>query len=107
MSGVNIPNQCRSAIQSAYYFRNGHKPEAVVWYVYAKMTPAVGINGHVALKEQSGLVSQDIPITSTTAAWYSATFNVPAGNLKYDLQLKGDGTNSVVVYASSLIQYEA
>jgi hypothetical protein len=78
----------------------------VKWFVYAKMTPAAGTNGHVKLVDTTGFVAQDIAITSTVAAWYSASFSIPNGNNKLDLQLKGDGVNSVVVYGSSLFQYD-
>lgn len=45
-------------------------------------------------------------ITSSSAAWVSATVNLPAAEDSYVLLIAGTGTNAITFYASSLLQYE-
>ena len=79
----------------------------VKWFVNAVMSPAAGTDGLITLVGLSGGSVATITINSTTQAWYSTTANIVAGEDQWALLLEGDGTNSCVLYASSLIQYEA
>ena len=74
------------------------------WWIYAKM--AAGI-AEVVLSTVGAPEIEVINITSSTAAWYSATINLPAAEDKYELMIAGNGASLLTIYASSLLQYEA
>lgn len=75
-----------------------------VFAVYAKSSTS---NGTVTLRDSAGSTIASVSITSSVAAWYTATCNLPASAAKYDLHHKnGSGLGSNTTYAASLFQYE-
>jgi hypothetical protein len=74
-------------------------------FVYGKNTVGTGSSGQVQLKDSGGTNLVTINLTSTTAAWFSATVDLPATLAKYDVTFD-TGAGTTTVYAFSLIQYE-
>ncbi|MBL8623786.1 MAG: hypothetical protein JNK64_20930 [Myxococcales bacterium] len=72
--------------------------------VYGSMSSG---SGTVVLVDSGGTTLATATINSATPAWYTATASLPASLAKYDLKFAGDGTNTISVYAASLIEWEA
>jgi hypothetical protein len=80
---------------------------------YGKMGVGATTGGRVYVKDSTGAVIGSIvdQWTSTTPAWKSTTFNLPANVSKYDLQFAragaSDAGNPFTLYALGIYEYEA
>jgi hypothetical protein len=72
-------------------------------FVYGKC--AGGGTGHVYIKDSAGTVLCTVNINSTTDAWYSATWNAPATDEKFDIHADSDGVNLTTIRAVSIYEY--
>jgi hypothetical protein len=75
---------------------------ACVMKAFAKVSGAV--TGTVYLKDSSNNTVTSVAVTSTTAGWVSATFNLPATVAKYDLQF-ATSAGTLSLYAVSIYEY--
>jgi hypothetical protein len=85
--------------------RRGNVP--CVFKAYGKNSAAGGAGANVDIVDSTNTILASVNFTSTTASWVSTTVNLPASVAKYDLRFRGDGTNTVTLYAVSLYQHEA
>lgn len=80
---------------------------AVVPYEIAVYASVPAGLGNVKLMDTAGNSYGPVVVNSSTAQWFTATVNLPNDSRKYDLQLAGDGVNTLSTFFASINEREA